>query len=108
MQKLIQSFIDATNAFDVETALSLFASDAVIDDVSVGEKFVDSAGIRGYLKQFFVGYNTVSKILSVTMVSDVRALVRLDFTGDFGHETGILDMSINEEGFIEAINADLE
>ncbi|MCY1745120.1 MULTISPECIES: hypothetical protein [Ensifer] len=34
--------------------------------------------------------------------------VRLDFTGDFGHETGILNIAINATGLIERIDADLE
>ena len=34
--------------------------------------------------------------------------VRLDFTGDFGHEIGILKIAINSEGLIERIDADLE
>lgn len=37
MQKLVESFITTANAFDVEGALSLFAADTVIDDVSVGD-----------------------------------------------------------------------
>jgi hypothetical protein len=39
MKKIIQHFIKATNAFDVETTPKLFAHNAVIDDVSVGKKF---------------------------------------------------------------------
>ncbi len=108
MQELVRKLIDATNAFDVEAALVLFAPNAVIDDVSVGDKFSGSAGVRNYLERFFVGYHTVSKVLSVEMLGDRRAMVRLDFTGDFGHETGILDLSIDGKGLIRAIHADLD
>ena len=108
MHDLIQRFVDSTNAADVEAALALFAADAVIDDVSVGDKFAGTVGVRRYLEQFFVGYNTVSKILKVDVVSDRRVKARLDFTGDFGHEVGVLDVSINDEGLIAAIDADLE
>lgn len=108
MQELIQRLIAATNAFDVETALALFAPDAVIDDVSVGDKFAGTAGIRDYLERFFVSYHTVSKVLSVEVLGNHRAMVRLDFTGNFGHETGVLDVSINADGLIEAIAADLD
>jgi hypothetical protein len=54
MQKLIESFIMAANAFDVEGTLSLFSADAVIDDVSVGDAFVDRNGVRHYLERFLL------------------------------------------------------
>lgn len=108
MNDLINRLIAATNAFDVAAALALFAPDAVIDDVSVGEKFKATDGVRRYLEQFFVGYNTVSKVLSVDKISDYRAIAHLDFTGDFGHETGVLDITTNEDGLIASIDADLD
>ncbi|MBD9388931.1 nuclear transport factor 2 family protein [Agrobacterium sp. AGB01] len=108
MEKLVQSFIAAANAFDVEGALSLFAADAVIDDVSVGDAFVGRDGVRRYLERFFVGYNTVSKLLSIEKLDSVHSDVRLDFTGDFGHEIGILKIANNATGLIERIDADLE
>ena len=108
MHDLIQRFVDAANAFDVEAALALFAADAVIDDVSVGDKFTGTAGVRRYLEQFFVGYNTASKILKIDILGDRHLRARLDFTGDFGHETGILDVSVNAQGLITAIDASLD
>ncbi|WP_051903801.1 nuclear transport factor 2 family protein [Neorhizobium vignae] len=108
MQKLVESFIATANAFDVEGALSLFAADAVINDVSVGDAFVGRAGVRIYLERFFVGYNTTSRLLSIETPDDFNSNVRLDFTGDFGHEVGILKIAINSEGRIERIDADLE
>jgi hypothetical protein len=107
MKKLIQQLISATNAFDVESALALFAPDAVIDDVSVGEKFTNTAGVRQYLENFFVGYHTVTKLESVEVLDDRHAKAHVDFTGDFGHETGGLDVTVNTDGLIVAINAHL-
>ncbi|MBP2560079.1 ketosteroid isomerase-like protein [Neorhizobium galegae] len=108
MQKLVESFIATANAFDVEGALSLFATDAVIDDVSVGNAFVGRTGVRQYLERFFVGYSTNSKPLSMEELDTFHSYVRLDFTGDFGHEIGILKIAINPTGLIERIDADLE
>jgi ketosteroid isomerase-like protein len=108
MQKLVEEFIQTTNAFDVEGALSLFAPDAVIDDVSVGDAFVGSAGIRAYVERFFVGYNTASRLLSLEQPDNRTAVVRVDFTGDFGHEVGILRILLNADGLIERMDADLE
>jgi ketosteroid isomerase-like protein len=108
MQKLIESFIMAANAFDVEGTLSLFTADAVIDDVSVGDAFVGRNGVRHYLERFFVGYSTNSKLLSIEELDEFHSDVRLDFTGDFGHEIGILKIAVNPDGLIERIDADLE
>ncbi len=108
MNKLIERFIDATNKSDVKATLALFAPDAVIDDVSVGDKFTDTDGVRRYLDQFFVGYHTSTKLLSIEMKGNHRAIARVDFTGDFGHEIGLLDVSINQNGLIQEIAADLE
>ena len=108
MLTVVDSFVAATNAFDVERALALFAPDAVIDDVSVGDEFAGTAGVRRYLEQYFVGYHTVSKVLGVDILGDRRAKAHLDFTGDFGHETGVLDITVDAQGRIAAIAADLD
>jgi hypothetical protein len=108
MKSLIQKFIKATNAFDVEAAIALFAHDAVIDDVSVGDTFVNTAGVRKYLENFFVGYHTVTKLVSVEVIDDQRAKAHVDFTGDFGHETGGLDVTVNSDGLIVAVGAYLD
>lgn len=108
MQKLVNQFIRLANAFDVEGTLALFTSDAVIKDVSVGNVFAGIEGIRRYLEQFFVGYSTTSKLLSLEQPHNLVALVRVDFTGTFGHEIGSLRIQANAAGLIERIDADLE
>ncbi len=108
MHELINTFIATTNTGDIDGALYLFAPDAVIDDVSVGDAFVGRDGVRLYLERFFVGYHTVSKLLSIETTDDFHADVRLDFTGDFGHETGTLKIVLNADGLIERADADLD
>ncbi|MFM0592752.1 MULTISPECIES: nuclear transport factor 2 family protein [Paraburkholderia] len=108
MEKLVSTFIQTANSFDVEGAVALFTSDAVIDDVSVGDSFLGTEGIRRYFEQFFVGYKTASRLLSLEQLDDFTAVARLDFTGDFGHEIGTLKIRTNSDGLIERIDADLE
>nr|WP_315219344.1 nuclear transport factor 2 family protein [uncultured Duganella sp.] len=108
MKKLVDTFIRTANAFDVDGALALFASYAVIEDVSVGEAFVGADGIRLYLERFFVGYNTSSQLLSLERLDDFAAIARVDFTGDFGHEIGSLKIQADADGLIARIDADLE
>lgn len=108
MRQLVEDFIRKANAFDVQAAVSLFALDAVIDDVSVGDAFLGHDGARRYLDQFFVGYKTFSTLLSIEEREDFHCAVRLDFTGDFGHEIGVLKIEITSDGLIKRIDADLE
>ena len=108
IKKIIKQFIKASNAFDVETALTLFADDAVIDDVSVGEKFKNTKGVRKYLETFFVGYKTVTKLESIEVTDNQNAKTQVDFTGNFGHETGGLNFTLNNEGLIKSVSAYLD
>jgi ketosteroid isomerase-like protein len=108
IKNVIQQFINATNEFDVKKALALFSDDAVIDDVSVGEKFKSTNGVRKYLEKFFVGYHTATKLESLKVLDSLHAKAQVDFTGDFGHETGGLNCTINTDGLITAIDAYLD
>jgi ketosteroid isomerase-like protein len=108
MHTLIERLFAATNALDVEEALALFTDDAVLGDSSVGEKFEGRVQIRRYLTQYFVGYNTVSQVLSVETAGDNHVRARVDFTGDFGHEVGLFDITTNASGEITALETYLE
>ncbi|WP_083276821.1 nuclear transport factor 2 family protein [Sphingobium phenoxybenzoativorans] len=102
------ALIAATNAFDADAAVTLFTPDAIIDDPSTGHRFDGHAGIRDYIDRYFAGYRTVTRFLSIESLGEARARVRVDFTGDFGHEIGLLDISISADGLITRIDADLE
>ncbi len=108
VRDVVDAFIASTNAFDADEVLRLFATDAVIDDPSTGHRFDGVAGVRQYIEQYFVGYKTVSKLLSVNQLRDGRTRVRVDFTGDFGHEIGLLDIRFGKDGRIVRIDAELE
>ncbi len=107
LRRLAERFIAATNASDVDASLALFAGDAVIDDPSMGHRFEGHASIRTYVERYFIGYRTVTKLLSLHRKDDRHARVRVDFTGDFGHEIGLLDFTVSASGLIERIDADL-
>ncbi|OXA86910.1 nuclear transport factor 2 family protein [Flavobacterium hercynium] len=108
MEKRIQGFIETINTFDVEQTLQLFAENAIIDDVSVGEKFTGKSGVEKYLKTYFVGYNTNTKLENIEIVNSFSSKAKVDFKGNFGHEKGGLDFTFNNEGFIVRIDAYLE
>lgn len=104
----VDALIKGTNAFDTEGVLALFTPRAVIDDPSTGECFKGHAGIRDYMERFFIGYRTVTRLLSIDIDGGTRARVRVDFTGDFGHEIGILVIAFSAAGLIIRVDADLE
>lgn len=108
VQATVVAFISATNAFDIERALALFSTTAVIDDPSTGCTFNKHAGVREYLEKYFVGYHTVTRLLSLEGFGDARARARVDFTGDFGHEIGLLLVAVDSAGRISRIDAALE
>jgi hypothetical protein len=59
-------------------------------------------------ERYFVGYQTVTRFLSIEAVGERHARVRVDFNGDFGHEVGILGICVAKHGLIVRIDADLE
>ena len=81
LRQVAGALIAATNAFAVEQVLGLFAHEAVIDDPSTGQRFDGHAGIRRYVEQYFIGYQTVTRFLSMQRIGPQRARVRVDFTG---------------------------
>jgi len=108
LEHIVQQFIAAANRFDTQTVLDLFAPDAVIEDVSVGEKFESTSGIKKYFVTFFIGYHTSTKLVSLEHTDPGKIVAKVDFTGDFGHETGGLIIRVNEAGLIENIDAYLD
>lgn len=108
LHRIALALIEAINGFDVERALTLFTSDAVIDDPSTGQYFEGHAGIRNYIEQYFIGYQTVTQFLSMQETGESIGRIRVDFTGDFGHEIGLLEIAVNSHGLITRIDADLE
>ena len=107
-RKGANALIAALNAFDTASVQALFTADAVIDDPSTGHSFEGHAGIGDYVERYFKGYHTVTRFLSIDDLGDDRVRLRVDFTGDFGHETGVLVIKANADGLFVRIDADLE
>jgi len=108
LRGVADALIAAANAGDADAVAALFTPDAVIDDPSTSHRFDGHAGIRDYIGQFCVGYHTITRLLSIESLPDGRARVRVDFTGDFGHEIGRLDLTVDADRRITRIDADLE
>lgn len=105
---IIEKLLTAANRYDTEGFLSLFTTDALIDDISVGEAFKGTAGIRKYFTSYFIGYHTRTAMLSSEQSNDGELQIKVDFTGDFGRETGGLNIRLNAAGLIIHIDAYLD
>lgn len=103
----LQDWIAISNSYDTERYLEKFLEDVVLDDPSVGRKFVGHKGIKEYYTSYFIGYHTQTKILKLLVDGD-KAHLEVEFTGEFpeGKIGGRFDFVFRSEK-IAAIKADL-
>jgi len=108
IKNLLNDWIAASNAFDTEKYLGFYLQDAVLDDPSVGRKFVGHAGIKDYFESYFIGYNTSTKIVKLALVDDQHAYLEVRFTGDFpeGKIGGAFDLTFKNKK-ISSVTANL-
>ncbi|RXG31824.1 nuclear transport factor 2 family protein [Leeuwenhoekiella marinoflava] len=107
IDKFIQNWLQASNDFDTERYLAMFHTDAVLDDPSVGKKFIGHQGIKNYFESYFIGYNTQTRLVKLNRQGDSTHL-EVTFTGDFpeGKIRGTFDF-IFQKGKISFVKADL-
>ncbi|ASK32707.1 hypothetical protein CEY12_07130 [Chryseobacterium sp. T16E-39] len=105
--QFIKEWIDNSNAFKVEQYLTKYHENAVLDDPSVGRSFKSHKGIREYFEDYFIGYNTHTKLVNLH-VKDNIAHAEVLFTGDFpgGKTGGTFDFTF-KDGKIIHVKADL-
>lgn len=108
IQKIIDNWIAASNAFDTEKYLEFYLPDAVLDDPSVGRKFKGIEGIQEYFDNYFIGYSTHIKQIFLKISDDNKAHLEVNFTGDFpeGIICGTFDFTF-ENDKIASVRADL-
>jgi len=54
------------------------------------------------------GAKSPLRFLSLKQMKDSRPRLRVDFTGDFGHEIGSLELALGIDGLTRHIDAELE
>ena len=97
---IIASWIEATNSYDTARYLSYFSDGAVLDDPSVGGEHNGLNRIQEYFESWFVGLNTQTRLLDVTLQDD-RYRVEVHFTGDFpeGEADGVFVITFEGNRF---------
>ncbi|MCD0490249.1 nuclear transport factor 2 family protein [Pedobacter sp. MC2016-14] len=102
----IKEWIAASNAFDTEKYLKFYLPEAILDDPSVGRKFKGHHGIKEYFDNYFIGYNTYTKQVELTIADEENAHLEVEFTGDFpeGKIGGTFDFKFknNKIAFVKA------
>jgi len=106
-ETLIKDWIAVSNSYDTEKYLEFYLKDAVLDDTSVGRKFVGHAGIKDYFESYFIEYKTQTKLKKLEIKAD-STYIEVEFTGDFpeGKICGSFDFVFKNDK-IDFVKADL-
>jgi ketosteroid isomerase-like protein len=107
IKAFLTDWIALSNSYNTEKYLDKYLDDAVLDDPSVGRKFVGHKGIREYYVSYFIGYKTQTKWTKLD-IQDNTAYMEVEFTGEFpeGQIGGKFDFTF-KDGKIETVTADL-
>lgn len=108
IKNFIDNWLNVSNQYDTEEYLNLYLTDAVLDDPSVGSKFIGHDGIRDYFESYFIGYNTQTKLVKLVVQDKEHAYLEVEFTGDFpGNKIGgCFDFTFKENKIL-FVKADL-
>lgn len=100
----INTLITISNAYDTEKYLAQWHTNAVLDDPSVGQVFKGHAGIKTYFEDYFIGYQTQTRLVNLDIKNSNEAHIEVDFTGTFpgGQTGGIFDFIFKDGKIIKA------
>ena len=108
IKTFIQDWLSAANAYDAKGFIEKWRKDATLDDSSVGELLKGHSGIRRYFEDYFIGYNTQTRLVQLDIINDNKAQIEVEFTGNFPGNTigGIFDFTF-KGGKILFVKAEL-
>lgn len=82
IQAFLTDWIEASNNYDIPKYLDKYLPDAILDDPSVGKTFQGHKGIEAYFTNYFIDYNTQTKLIRLDS-SGPNAYIEVEFTGTF-------------------------
>jgi len=62
IENFIKDWIAVGNSYDIEKYLEFYLIDGVLDDPSVGRKFIGHIEIKDYFVSYFIGYQTQTEL----------------------------------------------
>ncbi|MDP9955237.1 ketosteroid isomerase-like protein [Epilithonimonas hungarica] len=105
IESFIKDWIAVSNSYDTGKYLEFYLEDAIVDDPSVGRKFIGHSGIKDYFVSYFIGYQTQTELRKLR-IKDNSAFLEVEFTGDFpeGKIGGSFDFTFKNDkiGFVKA------
>ncbi|WP_276483074.1 nuclear transport factor 2 family protein [Paraflavitalea pollutisoli] len=104
IRAFVNDWLSAANAYDMDRWVAYFHPDATLDDPSVGSSFIGHEGIRRYFEDYFIGYNTQTKLVKLTVSGETGAHVLVDFTGGFpgGQVGGTFELTFRHNKIVLA------
>ncbi|WP_264565526.1 nuclear transport factor 2 family protein [Flavobacterium sp. N3904] len=108
IKAFLLNWLEVSNNYNTGNYLEKYLEDAVLDDPSVGKKFIGHKGIRAYYTSYFIGYKTQTKLVRLD-IQDNSAHMEVEFTGDFpeGKIGGVFDFTFKNQK-IANVKADLK
>ncbi len=107
IETFIKDWIAISNSYNTEKYLEFYLKDVVLDDPSVGRKFIGHDGIKDYFVSYFIGYKTQTEFRKME-IKENSAYLEVEFTGEFpeGKIGGSFEFTFKDDK-IEFIKADL-
>ncbi|CAM4403351.1 nuclear transport factor 2 family protein [Flavobacterium terrigena] len=108
IRAFLLDWLEISNSYNTEKYLEKYLEDAILNDPSVGKKFIGHKGIREYYTSYFIGYKTQTRLLKLD-IQDNNAQMEVEFTGEFPERKieGIFDFTFKNQK-IETVEADLK
>ncbi|GGA74574.1 hypothetical protein GCM10008015_14050 [Flavobacterium palustre] len=108
IKAFLLDWLEISNSYNTENYLAKYQEDAILDDPSVGRKFVGHKEIREYYTSYFIGYKTQTELVKLD-IQDTGAHIEVEFTGEFPEEKigGIFDFTFKNDK-IATVIADLK
>ena len=107
IKAFLSDWIAVSNSYNTEKYLQKYLDNAMLDDPSLGRKFVGHKGIEAYYTSYFINYKTHTKLLKLA-IEDNKAHLEVEFTGEFpeGRIGGMFDFTFRG-GKIATVKAEL-
>lgn len=83
IKSFLEDWLAAANAYETNVFLDKWHENAVLDDPSVGKVFKGRSEIRIYFENYFIGYQTQTRLIQLDILNDNEAHMKVEFTGDF-------------------------
>ncbi|MES2573560.1 MAG: nuclear transport factor 2 family protein [Bacteroidota bacterium] len=107
IKAFLLDWLEISNSYNTEKYLEKYLEDAVLEDPSVGRKFVGHTGIGQYYTSYFIGYKTQTRLVKLDIQDDITYM-EVEFTGEFpeGKLGGTFDFTFRDQK-IATVIADL-